>query len=197
MTKAIDQDDLSTRGLLIAAAQEEIAHRGWGGVRTRGIAGRAGVNSALVHYHFGSLDDLKHRALEAALESVADETIASALTAATAAGTVRQIGEAMGATRVESAQWRVLTEAFLQAPREPLVAEAMLRLIDGYRQVAVARLDAAVEQGEIPADTDTEGLAGALLALLDGVALHQMMIPDLDVSRIVEAFAALLENPED
>ena len=53
------KDEKGTRDRLIEATLVEIVERGWGGVRSRSVAERAGVNNALVHYHFGSMDRLR------------------------------------------------------------------------------------------------------------------------------------------
>jgi len=50
--------EASTRQKLIAAAGAILAEEGSGAISTRHIADRAGVNQALVHYHFGSVENL-------------------------------------------------------------------------------------------------------------------------------------------
>src|SRR6185437_2923905 len=49
---------LDTRSRILRAAAVAIAERGWGAVRTRDIAERAGVNNALIHYYFGTRQQL-------------------------------------------------------------------------------------------------------------------------------------------
>ena len=56
-----------TRARLLSAAASLIAERGWSAVTTRAVAERAGVNQALVHYHFGSIDNLRREAVMARL----------------------------------------------------------------------------------------------------------------------------------
>ena len=46
------------RARIIAAAVDEFAERGYDGATIRSIAGRAGVDSALVHHYFGTKADL-------------------------------------------------------------------------------------------------------------------------------------------
>ena len=48
----------TTRDAIIEGAYALLLHEGVGGISTRRIAARAGVNQALVHYHFGSVDQL-------------------------------------------------------------------------------------------------------------------------------------------
>jgi AcrR family transcriptional regulator len=57
----------ATRLALLDAAEELLISKGVTGITTRKVADRAGVNQALVHYHFGTIEEL----LLAALERVA------------------------------------------------------------------------------------------------------------------------------
>ena len=52
------RDEMATREKLIVAAAGSLAEDGVAGISTRRIAARAGVNPALVHYHFGSIEEL-------------------------------------------------------------------------------------------------------------------------------------------
>src|SRR5438093_1369574 len=54
-----------TRAALVAAALETLKTEGFRGTTARAIAGRAGVNQALVFYHFGGVDELLLAALVA------------------------------------------------------------------------------------------------------------------------------------
>lgn len=47
-----------TRERILAAAMDEFGELGYDGATMRGIAGRAGVDSALVHHYFGTKADL-------------------------------------------------------------------------------------------------------------------------------------------
>lgn len=49
---------------LLDAAERLLLERGHAGVTTRRLAGEAGVNQGLVHYHFGSVENVLVQALE-------------------------------------------------------------------------------------------------------------------------------------
>ncbi|HET9509244.1 MAG TPA: TetR/AcrR family transcriptional regulator [Gaiellaceae bacterium] len=49
---------------LLDAAERLLVERGHSGLTTRGLAAEAGVNHGLVHYYFGSLENLLARVLE-------------------------------------------------------------------------------------------------------------------------------------
>jgi AcrR family transcriptional regulator len=54
----------ATRKALLDAAEELLISKGMGAITTRKVAERAGVNQALVHYHFGTIEELLLAALE-------------------------------------------------------------------------------------------------------------------------------------
>jgi AcrR family transcriptional regulator len=52
MTSPKSSKDASTKEKILDAAEEEFAHKGFGGARTQEIAKKAGVNKALIHYYY-------------------------------------------------------------------------------------------------------------------------------------------------
>ncbi|MGQ4331093.1 TetR/AcrR family transcriptional regulator [Streptomyces hayashii] len=80
-------ESADTRDLILTAAREEFAERGYDKTSVRGIAKAAGVDPALVHHYFGT----KEQVFEAAIEVA----FAPALNAPTAVadGPLDQVGE--------------------------------------------------------------------------------------------------------
>lgn len=68
-----------TRGEILDAARTEFGEHGFEGATVRRIAGRAGVDAALVHHYFGSKEKLFLAALEVPLDPgwIADEIVGS------------------------------------------------------------------------------------------------------------------------
>ena len=64
---------MTTRDKLLDAAGEMLATEGLTGLSARTVAARAGVNQALVFYHFGSVAEL----VESALRRSADLAVAT------------------------------------------------------------------------------------------------------------------------
>jgi AcrR family transcriptional regulator len=56
--RTADSASLSTRSALLDAAELVMLEEGYAAVSSRRLAARAGVNSALVHYYFGTMDNL-------------------------------------------------------------------------------------------------------------------------------------------
>ena len=65
------RDPLATRHALMRAGSELFSERGFDGVPIEDLAGRAGVNKALVSYHFGGKRGLYVAILESAFASMA------------------------------------------------------------------------------------------------------------------------------
>jgi len=62
-----------TRASILSSAEQLFSKRGYYGVAVRDVAREAGVDSALVHYHFGSKDDLFSAALLSRAEGFMEE----------------------------------------------------------------------------------------------------------------------------
>lgn len=188
MTRASDQD---TRSRILSAAADEIADAGWGGCRTRSIAQRAGVNSGVIHYHFSSMEDLLVEAVAVTFASFADAAAAS-ISADTIAGGMAGMLEFVSGIDPSDPTWQVLMEAMLHGRRVPRLAEFTVGLLDQYRMAMKARLDEGMRAGEIPSDSDTEGLALGLMALFDGLGLYAYVNPEYDTRRAGRAIVTLL-----
>lgn len=52
------EDSARTRAAILDAAEAIMREDGYAAVSTRRVAERAGVNLGLIHYHFGTMDDL-------------------------------------------------------------------------------------------------------------------------------------------
>jgi AcrR family transcriptional regulator len=184
-----------TRTRILAAAIEEIAEHGLGGARTRSIAERAGVNNALVHYHFQTREDLLVEAATTAFAAMAEMAEAPLQSDSVADG-IDAMGEMIGSIDPSEPGWQVIMEVMLHARRIPRLGEFALGFLEQYRAVLEARLDAAVADGRLPPDTDTSGLALGLMAMLDGLGLYGYVEPGFDVARAGRAIAAVFRQFE-
>lgn len=58
MVKPMSEPEPDTKERILAAAEAEFLVRGYDGSRMQAIADRAQINKAMLHYHFGSKDEL-------------------------------------------------------------------------------------------------------------------------------------------
>ncbi len=183
-----DVEGVDTRRRLTEATIEVIAERGWGGVSTRAVAERAGVNPGVVHYHFASIDELRRRAVVDALGVLED-----AVMDASSDRTPREILEAAAEATVGlgRSERLLLFEALPPAGRDPQMREELGELLIRGRGILAARIRAHHPQ---PLG-DPDVLAGVIAAALDGLLLHLLVEPGLDVGAHVRPLLALL-GPE-
>ena len=177
---------LDPRRRILRATADLIAELGWTRVTTRKVAERAGVNNALVHYYFGTKRALL---LQAATDAFMNE-LGGPLEAL---ATHDDLGEAV----LRSIAWleragpshttsRIVVEMMLQAVHDPALRETSRQMLHDFRQAVQAK---AAEQGW-PAET-AAGLAIMLAALLDGLYLHVLLDPELDLGAAAAALRPL------
>lgn len=126
-----------TARLLVDAALETLKAEGYAGATSRAIAGRAGVNQALVHYYFGSVENL----LVAALEQASNERRARYEEA------VAQVASLDALIPVMAELWeqdkasghvRVISQMVAGAVNRPELAERIVALMDPWVDLAEA-----------------------------------------------------------
>lgn len=167
----------ATRIRLLDAAARLIAERGWGEVTTRLVAERAGVNQALVHYHFGSMDRLLR---EAAISRIGPE-LSAAVDPIAADGS---LGDALahsvaGLERFQPASETstLMAEVLLRSTRDPELADLMGDVLRSFRAALARRLGDGATRGEVRDDIPPDVLATIVGAALDGLLLQQLAEP--------------------
>ncbi|MFC5186024.1 TetR/AcrR family transcriptional regulator [Actinomadura harenae] len=184
-----------TRTRLLDAAVELIAESGWAATTSRSVAERAGVNNALVHYYFGSVDALRRAAVTHALESELEGPVLAILQADdTLDGVLHAVGSL---TREDAATPgpRVLAEALVQGLRDPVLREQTATQLRAFRELLAARLAEDRAAGRLRGEADPAALAVVLTALLDGLLLHRLADPGFDAMSPTASVLGLLRPP--
>jgi AcrR family transcriptional regulator len=171
---------------------ELAAERGWDAVTTRQIAERAGVNQALIHYHFGSKEGLLHAAFDLALRGMFAAPMEALLTAPSFAAGAAELVRALQAMDASNPEALFSMEALSRAARDETVRRSMAALLAEFRTSVAERLRSAQQAGELRPELDPEGTATALAALFDGLGLHLLIDSSIDVERTALAVAALI-----
>lgn len=161
-----------TRTKLLEGALRTLTEQGIARTSARTIATAAGVNQALVFYHFGSVDEL----LGAACHHGAEQRVSryrDRLAEVTSLAELLEFGREMHAEERAAGQVAVLGQMLAGAQTQPRLAEAARRglhlWIDEIEQVL-----ARVLTGSPIADlTDTAGLARAVAASFVGLELYE------------------------
>jgi AcrR family transcriptional regulator len=161
---------------LVHAGLGLLAEKGWSGLTARAVADRAGTHPGLVHYHYGGLPALK-RAVAAAAVQEAFEPVLAVLTAAESwpagmAAVVRAAPE-----HSDPGTARISAELVAASLQDAEVGDLMRRTLAETRARLVPWL---VGTG---AD-HPQGLATLLVAALDGLLLHRLLDPGLDLEPV-------------
>jgi AcrR family transcriptional regulator len=179
----------ATRVRLMSAAAELIAELGWGRVTTRAVAARAGLPHGSVSYHFrGKQELLIEAALDAfrrAIPLAEFERLRSVddLVALIAA----ELGDA-----TDPVLSRLMLEAMREAERDPALRDRMGLMMREYRRLIVETVRADQERGAVSDEAPAAAIATLVGAVGDGLLLHVLLDPELDVRAAVEALRALL-----
>ncbi len=188
----IDQQSAQrTRDRLIRAAQEVMAESGWGAVTTRRVASAAGVNQALIHYHFRSVADLRRGAVTAVLDEIADQVAASLprgeLTDDGLHALLRLLHELQ---RSDPTSALVAMEGSVACLRDEGLRTTVSAMITAFRDEIAGWL---IAQGHEPPQARRR--ATAIAAALDGICLHHLIDPTIDPDEAIEPLLDLARPP--
>lgn len=172
------------RKAVIDAALRVVGEKGLAGLTHRAVAAEADITPGLTTYYFPTVDAL----LEATLSNFVAEELerlravhASFDDAGPDIDREAVLGAVFTAVAVEPAQQVAQFELYLEAVRRPGLRDVARDCLHGYADLARLALE------RLGADRPAEG-ARALVALIDGLALQQLVDPD-------EAFVAQVALP--
>ncbi len=174
-----------TRAAILAAARTEFARGGFDGATVRGIAGRAGVDPALVHHFFGTKQGLFVAAMEFPFD------VGSVLPRLLASG-VDEVGERL--VRLLLSMWEADRSPFVALIRGAVTHEESAALLREFvSRELVGRVAAAV-RGSSPELRAT--LVGSQLI---GLAMARYVIgieplASADVDTVVAAVAPTVQR---
>lgn len=187
----------ATRRRLVAATIRVVAEDGWERVTTRRIARAADTNQALINYHFGSKDELLRAAAEAALREAFEAPLQAMLAAPSFVdGCVALVHELAAVDEAEPIV-RFSMEALGRAPRDEALRHLMADLLSELRALIAQGIADAQRRGEVPASVDPVGAAALLGGAFDGLGLHLLIDPSLDLAPASAAVRHMLTGTKE
>lgn len=161
----------TTRTAILDATQQIMLDEGYAAVSSRRVAERAGVNSALVYYYFGTMDDL----FVAAFRRGADRTFERQRRALSGEQPLWALWEA-----IHDISHTALTMEFvaLANHRKAIRSE----LTESSRRFRAMHLDAASKILEAHPDRPDLPTPGAIILLMSSVSRFLLMEEAFDVS---------------
>lgn len=170
-----------SRRVILEAVLEELGTVGYGAMTIEGVAGRAGVGKSTIYRHWtGKLDLVEDafRTLKAPVQAPESGTLRQRIV-----GLLDQVA-CMVAESTYSSCMPALIEA---AERDEQARELHRRFTAERRAILVDLLRDAVNDGELPTDTDPELLSDALVGtiLMRRLMLHEPLDPAM-VPKLVD-----------
>lgn len=156
------------RQALVQAAFNEIAERGFEGLRTREVAAEVGVNIATLHYYFPTKEALIRGVVELAMlkfRSTLSPHGSSAEQLRNHLNAVRQL------LRDEPQLGAVMAELALRSARDPGLARIMEETSDAWHRMVRGLLRRAARDGRLRPELDTDDVAAVLVATLASMTL--------------------------
>lgn len=168
---------------MLTATRELVAERGPDGFSVRDIAGRAGINHALVHRHFGTKADVLEQVLAEEGRAIVEAITEAGLpTSGQAPGEV--VTELLDLLAARPTYWRALVNAVLDAPEAAVPGTA-----------STTELFSGLWRGRDPGSADATAVAGvtALGWLIFGGFMVEATGADADAvrRRVAEEISAL------
>jgi AcrR family transcriptional regulator len=156
------------RSALVLAAYNQIAERGFEGLRTREVAAGVGVNIATLHYYFPTKETLIRAVLEHAMGRFRT-------TLAPHGAHADQIRDHLRAVRrlaqVEPQLGIVIGELSLRSARDPAIARIMRETNDAWHRTVRGLLRNAAREEAIRPELDSDETAALVVASLTGMFL--------------------------
>jgi AcrR family transcriptional regulator len=187
-----------TRQRLIDGAIETIRHHGITGASARTIANAAGVNQALVFYHFGSV----HELLEAACLAATETRVAPFLARLDEVTTLRELlalGRELHAEERTLGNVMVLAQMLAGAQADPQLAEATAAALQLWITPIELALNRLLVRSPVAELVDIPGLARAVCAGFIGLELFEGVDPSGAQAALdaLDRLAALIEVVDD
>jgi AcrR family transcriptional regulator len=156
------------RQALVQAAYNEIAERGFEGLRTREVAAQVGLNIATLHYYFPTK--------EALIRGVVEHAMGRFRTTLAAHGSPRdQLRNHLRAVRRllrdEPKLGAVMGELALRSARDPAIAAIMRETNDAWHRTLRGLLRRAAREGHLSPELDSDDVASVILATLTSMTL--------------------------
>jgi AcrR family transcriptional regulator len=185
-TREDGQLTADTKDRLVEAATTVLKTHGYGGTSARTIAKEAGVNSALVFYHFGGVDQL----LLAALDRSSAERMARHSATVAGVRTLEELTEA--ATRMyrddlDGGHITLFSELVAAAVAKPELREPVSQRAEPWLTFIEETLERVIGGTALARLTPPRDLANAAITLYLGANLFTVL--DADRSRTESVFA--------
>jgi AcrR family transcriptional regulator len=173
---------------IIEAMRRSVARRGTAGSTFDHVSREAGVSRGLLHYYFGTKEQLLVEAARRDCELRMELLQRQLSRAQSADDFIDLMAQNLQQTVREDPDFVTLIfELFSLSRRNSDIALEYAELMRGTREQVAGMLDAGQREGILRLHASPEAVAETLFALGDGLALRMLAEPDRDFTATVEA----------
>ena len=173
---------------IIDAMRSSVARRGSAGSTFDHVSREAGVSRGLLHYYFGTKEQLLVEAVRRDCDLRLERLEQQLSTAKTSADFIDLMRRSLQETVAEDAEFITLVfELFTLSLRNRDIAEEYADLIRRTREHVARMLAAAQRDGVLRLHAEPEVVAEILFSLGDGIALRMLTEPDRDYTDTMRA----------
>jgi AcrR family transcriptional regulator len=156
------------RRALVRAAFNQIAERGFEGLRTREVAAEAGVNIATLHYYFPTKEALIRGVVELAMERFRSTLVPDGSSPVLLRSHLRAVRRLV---RDEPRLGVVMGELALRATRDPALEAILRETREFWHRTVLGLLRRGVGSGQLRPGLDGDDVAAIVVATLTGLTL--------------------------
>jgi len=153
---------------LVQAAFNQIAERGFEGLRTREVAAGVGLNIATLHYYFPTKEALIRGVVAHAMDRFRSTLAPHGSPADQLRNHLRAVRKLL---RDEPEVGAVMGELALRSARDPALARIMAESYQAWRQTLRGMLRRAARAGHLARDLDNDDVAALIMATLTSMTL--------------------------
>jgi AcrR family transcriptional regulator len=180
------------RAQIIEAALACFTRKGYANTTMDDIVAESGLSKGAIYWYFKSKDDVFQAAFTSMFEAVGAESVAALQACETAAERLRVGAQTMvGLARDLEGYFGLIIEFWAQSENRDEVMGFWAEILAQYQQAIAAILEGGTQTGEFR-EVDAGALAWMIMAAYDGLAAYDMMMSDLDLTKISETFIETL-----
>ncbi len=153
---------------LVLAAFNQIAERGFEGLRTREVAAGVGLNIATLHYYFPTKEKLIRGVVAHAMGRFRSTLAPHGSPADQLRNHLRAVRKLL---RDEPEVGAVMGELALRSARDPSIARILAEAFQAWHQTLRGLLQRAARDGHLTRDLDNDDVAALIMATLTSMTL--------------------------
>lgn len=198
-TRSQEDRRARTRQLLLAAAADQFANKGFHGTSAEAIAAAADRTTGALYDHFGGKSGLLVAIVEGWVEqSIIDITTKFSIDGSDLEGRLGSVWETVVDSEDDADQWLLLeVELWLHAARDPELAEAGAARLAVMRAALAEGIDEWSAEFGFPLPAPSAEVAAQMIGLLLGAAFqHRLDSSSFSRESIIRGIGRLLALPD-